>query len=309
MSGGGSSDKTSKSDYTTNQWNSATTTPPTYALDYAKPGLETSQVLGNMPESAFPFYNRLDGSTGNVYDFPDTVANLNDSQIQSLQKIYEYANADNPVMNNALSSLSDTLSGKYLSADSNPYLSDYVDQAMSDVTRSYETSTIPQLNAAASRAGAFGGSTDALLKSEAMQNLGDSLSKTATNIYYPAYQAERNLMTSAQQYAPTAIQMPLTMQTAALGVGDVYQQQEQAELNDLLSKWQQSVYWPYFASGAGADLFSKYGWGSQSDATNVQNTAGYGTSSGGSSGGSGLGTGLGILGTTLGLASSIFGKK
>jgi hypothetical protein len=292
MSGGESSQSQLQS---TNSASSSSTTPTDYAMDYAKQGLYDSAILGSSGYTPYPYYSDASGNTKSIWgDNVDTVANLNDIQTGALTDLYSYATSDNPLIDNATTSLSDTLSGKYLNADSNPYLSSYVDDALDTLTRNYNTSTYPGLKSAASRAGAFGGSTDTLLQSESTNNLGNLLGKYATNMYNNAYNTERSAMTSAYPYVSTISQLPATMSTLALGVGDVYQQQEQSEISDLVNKWQQAMYWPYFSSGAGKDLFSTYGWGSQSEGTSSSTgTSTNSKSSGGSTGGdimSGLGT-------------------
>lgn len=301
MGGGGGSQSTTTSSQTSQAGgygNEAYQQYPSYALPYAQEGIRRSNRLANMPYTPYPYYsadpyaenpNFTNALTGESVSwdqakaglpFQSTAAPLNAQQQQSMGNIADYANnLNNPLINAAMGGMTDTLSGQYLNPQSNPYLAEYANQAMGDVTRNYQNAVVPQLNASASRAGAFGGSSHELLKGEAMRNLGDTLSKTATGIYNPAYQQERNLMVGSQSMAPGTAQMPVTQQMAGLGVGDVYQQQEQANINSLLGQQQQAVQWPFMTSQAAAQQFPIYGWGSQSGGTgtNWQTSAGSNT--------------------------------
>lgn len=254
---------------TTTQSNNSSTTPPSYALPYAQQGLQRSQALGDMPYTAYG---------------GEMVAPLNDYQTKAMDSIYNYGMSPNQTVDSATNQLNDTLGGKYLDPNSNPYLAQYVQQAMGDVTRNYDNSVVPQYSAAASRAGAFGGSADTLMRTEGMRNLGDTLSKTATSMYAPAYESERNRQMQGVSLAPQTMQMPLTLNTAALGVGDIYQQQQQAEDNAKFQEYQRAQQWPFMTSQAAAGAFPVYGWGNQtnSNATGTTTQSGGGASTGSS---------------------------
>lgn len=249
----GGGDKKQTSTQTTN----SSTTPPSYALPYAQQGLHWANELANQPYTPFQ---------------GEQVAPLNGYQIPALQDIYNYGMADNQTVNSATNQLNDTLNGKYLDPNSNPYLAQYVQQAQGDVSRNYLNSTVPQYSAASSRAGAFGGSADTLMRTEGMRNLGDTLSKTATSMYAPAYESERNRQMQGVSQAPQTVQMPLTLKTAALGVGDIYQKQQQAVDTANYQNYQNAQQWPYMAAQAGADMFKTYGWGNQTNSNSTNST-------------------------------------
>lgn len=313
--GGGSNPSTSQaSAYTQN----SLTTPPYYAVPLAQEGLQTAKLLKDERYAPYPYVktdpldresNYMNIMTGQTYPwtaaqegqlpYSSLTAPMNAQQQYSLGNIANYANAYNPIVGNATGESAYTLGGGYLNPQSNPYLAQYANQALGDVSRNYMNSVVPQLSASAQRAGAFGGSSDQLFRGEAMKNYEDLLSRTATGIYNPAYEAERTRMMQYQGLAPQTMQLPVQQAQAGVGVGDAYQQQAQNELNSWIQQYQQAQQWPFYSSGQAAQQFPIWGAGSQTTASGTQNTTG--TTSGGSTnpfsnifGGalSGIGTGL-----------------
>ena len=111
----------------------------------------------------------------------------------------QYARQAGANSNLGLSQLGQTASGAYL--NSNPYMAQMVQSAMDPVTRNYQTSVAPSIDAAASAAGRYGSGTQAGLASTAQQNLGRSLSDLSGNLYGQQYARERQLQDqAANQY-------------------------------------------------------------------------------------------------------------
>jgi hypothetical protein len=317
---------------TTTSSQQSMTTPPSYALSVAQEGLGQAKNLKDMRYGPFPYVmsdplkarsnytNIMTGETlpwrtvaSGQAPYMNLTAPMNEQQQYSLGNIANYANNPNPIINNAYSDMTNTLGGGYLNPQSNPYLAQYAQQALGDVSRNYENSVVPQLSASAQRAGAFGGSADTLLRSEAMKNYGDTLSKTATGIYNPAYESERTRMMQYQGLAPTTTQMPVQQAQAGLGVGDAYQQQAQNELNNWVKQYQQAQQWPFYTSQAAASQFPIYGAGSttyNSGTSTTESNAGSNNPFSNIFGGalSGIGTGLmasAIPGIGPGMAAGI----
>ena len=86
--------------------------------------------------------------------------------------------------------LQKTAEGGYI--NSNPYLDETFDRASRKVADAYKYGTAPQTAAAASRAGAMGGSAYGELQDMQRYNLGENLGNLATDIYGGDYTAERN---------------------------------------------------------------------------------------------------------------------
>lgn len=269
MGGGGTTQQTQSSQ--------STTLPPDYALPAAISGTHQANVLGNLPYSQYPYVpvdptrNNKNSTYRNIITgeiipraqlgsqpFQSAIAPLNQQQMTSVGNIANWANNPSNVLDIATGQLTDTMGGSYLNPQSNPYLSAYVQQAQGDVTRNYMNTVMPQLAAAATRAGAFGGSGDTLMRTEAMRNLGDTLSKTATDIYYPNYSDERNRQMQAQLFAPQLDQAYMPHYQAGLAAGDIERQAQQDYLNEIVQRQQQQVQWPYQAGAAGAGMYSPY---------------------------------------------------
>lgn len=93
--------------------------------------------------------------------------------------------------------LRDVLGGKYLTSNTNPYLSGAVDAANADATRQFQTAVMPQLASQFSAAGRYGSGAQSQGVSDATNNLAKVLSNNANQIYYQNYQNERNNQTGA----------------------------------------------------------------------------------------------------------------
>jgi hypothetical protein len=99
--------------------------------------------------------------------------------------------------NLGLSQLGKTASGEYL--NSNPYMVQMVQSAMDPVTRNYQTSIAPGLDAAAAASGRYGSGAQANQASTAQQNLTRGLSDLSGNLYGQQYARERQAQDAAAQ--------------------------------------------------------------------------------------------------------------
>lgn len=97
----------------------------------------------------------------------------------------------------------DTLSGKYLNPDSNPYLAKTYDRAARGVTQQYRDAVAPSRAAEAARAGAFGGTAHANAELMDEYSLNRQLSDLANSIYGENYARERDRQLAIEQFMPT----------------------------------------------------------------------------------------------------------
>lgn len=160
--------------------------------------------------------------------------------------------------------IQDTLSGKYLDPNSNPYLKATYDAAAKGVTSEYQDSVAPSLMAEGETAS--GGGPGALAGSsgfnQAQSNneyvLGETLNNLATNIYGGNYQQER----SRQMQAGGLAEQGVSNQLSAAGLipstqsalytpaneltasGAAQQQQAQNILNTTSQNARDSALWP-----------------------------------------------------------------
>jgi hypothetical protein len=171
----------------------------------------------------------------NQYYGGETVAPLTDAQNSALNTTIGIGSGVNQGVAAAGQNNADTLNGKYLDPNSNPYLKSTFDAAADDVTRRYQTATAPQTAGAMESAGRYGsGAYQNQVKNNEI-DLGKSLGSLAANIYGGNYQTERgNQMTAAGQ-AGGINQAQYINPNAALGAGGVQQTQQQNVDNSAMA--------------------------------------------------------------------------
>lgn len=207
---------------------------PKWAEPTAKELLSRSSALSKTPYVAYPWLMTA-GPTA--------------EHEAALQGITARAMAGSPVMLTAQSNLVDTLLGRYLAPESNPYLQRTYEQAAGDLIRQYNLGTAPQIQAAANRAGAFGGSAHQLLLGESQRGLGENLARLATDLYSKNYADERQRQMQAMFFAPSMAQADYQDMQALMGAGDIRRQFGQDFLNELKSRWYEERQYPYSQLG------------------------------------------------------------
>lgn len=138
----------------------------------------------------------------------------------------------------------DTLQGKYMDPNSNPWLTATAQKAMGDISNNYRTGTGVNTDAAAARAGAFGGSAWQQQVNANERALGDSLGNAANQFYGQNYFNERNNQMSAMNMMPTMQNMGYTDAEKLMGVGDNFRQYQQDLLNAQYGDWQEAQNYP-----------------------------------------------------------------
>lgn len=242
LSGGntGAGNESSYYDFSTIPWTVRPQTTSGTAGTTGSTGIATTPGAGY-----YNIYSNEYIPEGQNVPFTSRIAPQAAETLAGLNAITNRAIAGSPVTASASQNLYNTLRGDYLNPESNPFLSSTYNQAARDITRNYLQSIVPQLSAAANRAGAFGGSSDVLMRGEAMRGLGESLSRTATDLYSQNYANERANQLKAMMFAPTMAAQDYEDFNKLLGVGDVRNQYQQALLDELYGNWQQQSQYPY----------------------------------------------------------------
>ena len=132
----------------------------------------------------------------------------------------------------------DTAQGKYLSHETNPYLKGAVDTAAGDITRRYTESVLPALGSAAQRAGAYGGSRQGIVDSQAAGEYGREANEAAQNIYYQNYAAERDRQMNAGGLFNQANNLEQQQIQGLAGAGEQEQKWQQGQLGENYQKYQ-----------------------------------------------------------------------
>jgi hypothetical protein len=199
-----------------------------------------------------------------------------------------------------------TMRGDYMDPNSNPWLAATANKAMGDITSAYRSGTKPTTDAAAARAGAFGGSAWQQMVNNNERGLGDALGNAANQFYGQNYMNERNNQMQGLNMLPTMQNVGYTDAQKLTGVGDAFRQYQQDLLNTNYSDWQEAQNYPTRQLDImGNALRATMGAGGS---TSTSQSGGYKPSSfanalgGGMAGyaaGGGVGAGLGALGGLL----------
>ena len=160
---------------------------PDFLQPYAPEYAQRVQDVANLPYNDYG-YNRVAPFT------EDTLAGMDMAR--------NAANYNQPLWDQAQGELSKTMSGAYLSPDSNPYLKGTYDAAAGRMADAYKNGTGAQTNAAAGFGGAFGGSAQSELQGQQSRAFGDSLGQLGLGLYGQNFQAERGRQLGAVQAAP-----------------------------------------------------------------------------------------------------------
>jgi hypothetical protein len=193
-----------------------------------------------------------------------------------------------------------TMRGDYMDPSANPWLAATANKAMGDITNAYRSGTKPTTDAAASRAGAFGGSAWQQMVQNNEQALGDSLGNAANQFYGQNYLNERNNQMQGLNMLPTMQNVGYTDAQKLTGVGDAFRQYQQDLLNTQYGDWQEAQNYPTRQLDImGNALRATMGAGGS---TSTSQSGGYKPSSFASALGGGM-AGYGMTGSPYGAAA------
>lgn len=237
-------------------------------------GTQTTKV--ELPDYVRPYAEQLmqrsaDLSNQDVPQYQGQMtAGLNGDHQAAIDAIRQRATNGNPYLNAASGAMQNIASGNagYQSAANpymgdNPYLDASINKTLGDMATNYATGTGAQTMAQFRNAGAFGGSAQA--ETQALQNktLADSMANASNAARMANYQqsaqlAESGLNRDAQNYwqgqanqlnaaqlAPMLASQDYRDAQALLGVGDIQRENEQSQLNDAYTRWQNIQNAPY----------------------------------------------------------------
>ena len=150
-----------------------------------------------------------------------------------------------PLWGTASGLLGDTMSGKYLNPESNPYLKHYVAKAFEQ--------TLPQYDTTATQAGRYGSDAWATMKARAMSDI-------VSEIYGGAYEAERNRQLQAAGLMPQIGQLSLSEGQQIFDMlqkaGGLERGYEQDLIDAAMKKWQFEQLEPWQRLGLLSSLVS-----------------------------------------------------
>lgn len=195
MSSGGSSGGTQ----------TTTTKLPSYVQPYATEFMSRAGALSKTPYQAY---------TG------QQIAGLTPQHQQAIEGITQRATEGNAATNAGEGYLTDVISGKYLSPETNPYLQGQVQNAQRDVRT------------------ALGGQQRGAFGSTGMDySLGKALGDATNDVYAQNYNLERQRQSQATALAPQYAQQDYTDLQQLLGAGDIQRDFNQQNLSQAYSNW------------------------------------------------------------------------
>ena len=233
-----------------------------------------------------PFLTSYMNNAGQIASQPyeafqgQRIAGLSPEQQMGMNMTTSRALNGSPVMNAAQANLTDTLSGRYMSPDSNPWLKQNVDTALGQAGSA--------INSQFNKPGAFGSSAHEGVMANQFGNI-------ASQMYGQNYDQERTRQMQANMFAPQAAAADYADAQALMGVGNINREMTQSLIDQDYADWQQAQQYPYMQSDFMKNaVLAGQGAGS----TSTTKTEGAGSS--------GLANALGggILGHSLGSAAS-----
>jgi hypothetical protein len=255
---------------------------PDYLQPYGPEYAQRVQDTANLPYPDYQ-YNR--------------VAPFSEDTLAGMDMARNAANYNQPLFDQAQGELSKTMSGAYLSPDSNPYLRGTYDAAAGRMADAYKTGTAAQTNAAAGFGGAFGGSAQSELQGQQNRAFGDSLGQLGLGLYGQNFQAERGRQLGAAQFAPTFAGARQAFDFGnANALNSIGQQQQalgQNYLNADFAQFQDANAYPYKQLDVYASMFNPNLGRTATASQSINPMLG---ALGGAAGGLGMARSFGLLG-------------
>lgn len=194
------------------------------------------------------------------------VADINPVTAQAYGSIYDRAMQGSPEVGAARADATKSLTGGYL-GENNPYLSQVIDSASSDVTRNFQNAVTPQTEAAFARKGAFGGSTWGQTMADNSRNLAGQLGNIATDIRYKNYGDERNRMMQYAGLAPTLAATDYQDAAQMLNVGEQLGKRDQSILDTNYQNFLEARNYPKEQLGTLSGVLTGANYGNTSSGT------------------------------------------
>ena len=224
------------------------------------------------------------------------IADMTGLQTQGLNMIQNTALNGSAEQNAARQNYTDTMSGKFLSPDSNPYLRSTVNQALGDVQGRINSQ--------------FGGNGYGTTAHQ--ETLTRNLTQAANDAYGQNYANERNNQMKGMAVADQMGNIDYNNAQQLIGVGDIQRQESQDQLNNQYSDWLAAQNQPYrqldvLANSLGAAVNGQGSVQAAGYASNPYTANRYANAIGGALGGYSLGSALGDNGAYGAAAGGLLG--
>lgn len=205
---------------------------------------EQKSLLGLVTPTFKSYFNSAGGS--NVQPWTGTTL-APQNQLQGLGQSMALQSATGPVQGAVDATLKGTnflTSGDVLKPGTNPGLQGTLDAATRNLTDTFSRSVLPQVRGDAILAGGYGGNRQDIATDNATKALGQQVGDTTSNILNQNYQSGLDAMAKGLAFAPSNINAAFTPATAVSGIGDVQQNVQQQQINDLIQKYYTQTFFP-----------------------------------------------------------------
>ena len=199
---------------------------PEYVKPYARDYLERADVLSDTP------FEQYQGQR---------IADFDPLHTRGIQQTVDAATGQ--IIPTATDTYMKTTRGDFLG--SNPFVDQMFNRAAQGVVNQYTGTVMPNIDTAANRANALGGSAYQEYADRARFDLGQNLNNLATQIYGGNYMNERGLQQQAMMSAPQMLEGNLRGAQAMLGAGDIRRGVEQDRLNLAYEDFERARLHPY----------------------------------------------------------------
>lgn len=190
-------------------------TVKSWTMPYVQPVMDSAQR--SLP--------RIEGLLNqNLTPWQGTQFNRDRATSRGLAGIMGLARQGPGITGNAAGMIGDTLAGKYLDPNSNPYFQQSMRMAAQPVMENMQRSVMPNLDGAFARSGAFGGSAHQAALQNAGQMASREMADATTRVAGQQYAQERGMMQQAAQMAPGLQQALYDPYRQMLGVGQMREQ-------------------------------------------------------------------------------------
>lgn len=154
----------------------------------------------------------------------------------------------------------DTVNGKYLNPETNPFLKATADAAVGRVTQGLMEQALPAVRDQAIAQGAYGGARQDVQENTAIQTYSRDALDASNALYYQNYAAERNRQMAAPKLFDVANALSQAPGVEMLRIGDVRQQQQQKVLDNNKAKFMEQKQAPWYGLGEMAQILGTGGF-------------------------------------------------
>lgn len=242
----------------------STSQPSSYQLPYLQDMLSEAQRLYQ---------------TGGPQYYPDsTVAQFAPAENLARNYLQDFAsNRASQQAEGAENALQRTLSGEFINVAENPYVQQVVQNSVRPAVEQLTREVLPSIRSSFINTGGFGGSKQGIAEGMAIQGAQQALADSAANTNLAAYGQGLQSYMQGLNLAPSIQNMGMLPGDILQAVGGQERAMDQANLNDLIARWQYGQNLPYNTLADYSNLLTRTSLGGQAESTTITPETGTAT--------------------------------